>query len=498
MSFDLAPAVRKRWLKAAVNADKTALRQADWTPEQREAFNARNAETRANREKRLRVVQLVQKAPWFQGGSLVCKLRTHLGNKGKNRRTTNQLHEVAADLCPSVEGCGRRLVSDFAQVVLNEQGAVRVRGVAVCGSVWKCPKCSSYIAALRTEELKQAVQHHKAAGGHLVMLTSTIAHSAGDHLSHLLDRLTIARDYFRTSRQGRDLVKWLKTIGYIGDVRNLEITAGLPSGWHPHQHTLQFFKRKMKAKDKVKYQEKAYDLWSAACLHAGLPQPSKAHGIDVMAGKSCDEVLAEYIAKYGKNPSKGAWGVEQEMGLAVRKRGGGVRLHPFGLLEIIADSKEMEVDDEVVKWATDKWNEYADAMPGQRQLTYSRRVINYIKAISKGAWRVISDEEIQESLEKQEKDEEIESIKAKEWNDLNEMDAINPMLAGVEAYIQPVIAIDRNAAIGMARQWIRDYIEERLTPLGRYKSCRSTPFLKCHRKVVVGGTSPPDDPGNGY
>ena len=107
-------------------------------------------------------------------------------------------------------------------------------GLQTCGSVWTCPVCAAKIAERRRVELLDAMEMHKAQGGAVSLLTLTTPHQRGDNLAVLL------------AQQGKALVGFLKDravvavfaeMGWIGQVRALEVTHGRRSdrnnGWHP-------------------------------------------------------------------------------------------------------------------------------------------------------------------------------------------------------------------------------------------------------------------------
>ena len=97
-----------------------------------------------------------------------------------------------------------------------------------------CPVCAAKIAERRRVELLDAMEMHKAQGGAVSLLTLTTPHQRGDNLAVLL------------AQQGKALVGFLKDravvavfaeMGWIGQVRALEVTHGRRSdrnnGWHP-------------------------------------------------------------------------------------------------------------------------------------------------------------------------------------------------------------------------------------------------------------------------
>ena len=93
----------------------------------------------------------------------------------------------------------------------------------------------------RRVELLDAMELHKAQGGAVFLLTLTTPHQRGDVLSELLDQQGKALQSFLRDRKVKEV---FKEMGYIGQVRALEVTHGRKAarnnGWHPHFHILQF------------------------------------------------------------------------------------------------------------------------------------------------------------------------------------------------------------------------------------------------------------------
>src|SRR5690606_34824693 len=63
----------------------------------------------------------------------------------------------------------------------------------------------------------------------------TVGHRGNEPLAVLLRQLTEAMRWWRS---GREWQRTAEALGYVGSVRNLEVTWGEGKGWHPHSHAL--------------------------------------------------------------------------------------------------------------------------------------------------------------------------------------------------------------------------------------------------------------------
>jgi hypothetical protein len=230
-------------------------------------------------------------------------------------------------------------------------------GLQTCGSVWVCPVCAGKIAERRRAEIVAAMAAHKAAGGSVTLLTLTAPHQRTDNLADLLAKLKKALNSFKNDRHVKAI---FKAMGIIGDIKALEVTHGRLSpsnnGWHPHYHILQFGGLGV---DYVPLdwlqifdqEDVLYQRWAAACVRAGLGEPSRAHGLKLDDGSKA----AKYVSK---------WGLEDEMTKGHTKKA----LHgetPFDFLRsYLSDSND--------KQAGALFREFAEIFKGKRQLVWSR------------------------------------------------------------------------------------------------------------------------------
>ena len=279
----------------------------------------------------------------------------------QNRANRFILQQVARKFLPKTRtnNC-LRLRQKGKQVEVwksNEFKTAAFVGLQTCGSVWVCPVCAGKVAPRRGGEIVAAMAAHKAAGGSVTLLTLTAPHQRKDNLVDLLAKLKKALNGFKNDRHVKAV---FKTMGIDADIKALEVTHGrlspLNNGWHPHYHILQFGGTgagyvPLDWLQIVDVEDVLYQRWAAACVRAGLGEPSRAHGLKLDDGSKA----AKYVSK---------WGLEDEMTKGHTKKA----LHgetPFDFLRsYLADHND--------KQAGALFREFAEAFKGKRQLVWSR------------------------------------------------------------------------------------------------------------------------------
>ena len=231
------------------------------------------------------------------------------------------------------------------------------KGLQTCGSVWRCPVCSAKIAERRRVEIIAAMASHKAADGCVNMLTLTCPHQVKDNLADLLEKQKKALTRFWSDRHVKAV---LAEMGTIGQIRALEVTHGRLSeqnnGWHPHYHVLMFQGVgvdlvRFDTAQMTDWQVRLYLVWAAACVKAGLGEPSYAHGLKLDDGSHA----AKYVAK---------WGLEDEMTKGHTKKAINGET-PFDFLRAyLADKND--------KQAAALFIEFAKTFEGKAQLYWSK------------------------------------------------------------------------------------------------------------------------------
>lgn len=226
-------------------------------------------------------------------------------------------------------------------------------GLQICKSIWMCPVCCAKVSERRREELAQALRNWSEQESdttrRMLLVTFTLQHEVGDNLSDVLGALKKARRWLTS---GRAAAAFNERYGCVGSIRSLEVTYGA-NGWHPHLHVLYFFDREVPI---LPYTEAIKNRWSECVSSAGR-YASWMHGCDV---RFSDKDIAEYIAKWGKEPK---WTISHEMtkGVAKSSRKGGSTP-----MQLLADY-----------WAGNQdagflWLQYAVNLKGERQLCWSK------------------------------------------------------------------------------------------------------------------------------
>lgn len=227
--------------------------------------------------------------------------------------------------------------SHGVRVYLRE-GRASYGGLAVCGSVWVCPVCSSKISECRCRELGLAIEKWLALGGQVLMISKTIPHRRGDSLLASLDLLSTVNQKTKRTRKWRTI---LPVLGLAGMIRALEVTYG-DNGWHPHLHELAFFRPGSRVHPRT-LQAMILVWWQNACASLGAPVPN-TRGVDVRDGSFAQR----YVTK---------WGLEHEMTKSQVKKGRTGNVSP---MDLARDGQ----------WRL--FREYALATFGRKQLAWSR------------------------------------------------------------------------------------------------------------------------------
>ena len=268
------------------------------------------------------------------------------------------LQAAAKELLPRerVGICLRLPRAQHVEVWKNPHGA-HYGGLCVCGSIWQCPMCAAKVSERRRVELSEAVKRWMVGddqaqrpGGHVLLVTFTLRHKAGQSYKMLVDTLNEA---YKQVQQGAGWKGIKQRHGIVGTVRAFEPTHGR-NGWHPHLHVL-FFVAPGIDLGKFTFDIKA--RWLRVVERLG-GDATWEHGVDVQSASS---EIADYVAKFGREPK---WTVAHEVAKAPSKRGRVGGRTPIELLYDYAFKQD--------KKAGELWRLYAMTMSGRRQLTWSR------------------------------------------------------------------------------------------------------------------------------
>lgn len=251
-----------------------------------------------------------------------------------------------------------------------ETGGTHLRGLETCKSVWSCTVCSMRLMEQRTIDLQNIVSAHVKDGGTMIHVTLTVPHVRSDSVKHLVKSMAAAYNKMGEGRSFKHFRKFMT----VGDVRAFEVTYGEAAGFHPHFHVLYFLQPGHKVIDTKPgfslgpgevclsdIERDFFAWWSSAAVRCGFAKPSESHGVKVRVGESQEQLLAAYISKFGREPSKPLWGVEAEVVKLHAKMGSDQRFHPFDFL------RAGMLRDRSLPWKK-LWLDYCDGFKGQQQL----------------------------------------------------------------------------------------------------------------------------------
>jgi hypothetical protein len=277
-----------------------------------------------------------------------------------------RLRETARKLLPfeSVYRCGAHLTGDFknpgaspvATIKRGEHGAF-YSGLVTCGSVWHCPVCARKIAAGRRKEVEDVARLHQKSGGVAYMATLTVRHGIHQHAKPLKDKISEA---WTKLQQGRKWIDAKTAVGLTGSIRALEVTHGT-NGWHPHLHVLFLFDTDDQLAADA-FGKWLYARWSEMVGKVGLGTTDA----DAFTFTQCTSavVAGDYVAK---------WGPDYELTYAHLKTGKRGSRGPWMLLTDAQNG---------MNEAGDLFKEYAKAFKGSRQLTWTKGLNKYRKAVA--------------------------------------------------------------------------------------------------------------------
>ena len=266
-----------------------------------------------------------------------------------------RLQREARALLPNerVAFCMRRTVGATVEVYYApDHQSAHYGGLLACGSVWLCPVCAIKISEKRRVELEQAIARCLEKGGVVYLATYTITHKRYDNLSALLTSFLAAR---KRVKQGRNAQELRKQFGVLGTVSVREVTWSNVNGWHPHCHELVFFSSEINADE---YAQTVREQWQRAAGHEGLSMNAHGFKLDRTYG-----AVADYVAKFGREPIKTPWGASAELTKGHLKQGHGEEhLTPFAMLWLISQGcNELKPI----------FREYAQWFKGKHQLVWS-------------------------------------------------------------------------------------------------------------------------------
>lgn len=268
-----------------------------------------------------------------------------------------------ADVPLRVCNCHRSMLAADVQVLQSvEHENTFFSGLMACGMVWQCPVDAPKISERRRVEAKHGLDVHKLRGGLTSFHTRTVPHTCFDSLDKVLSQFVLAEEKMRASRKYKDLKK---LFGVIGTIKAYELTIG-KNGWHVHVHEIFFHESEAAVKAAggsdwlIAFQDAFYPLWAYYAEKAGFDTPSKEHGLQVQNG----DFAAEYVAKYGVEPSQDFWTVDSEI-TSYHRKNSKSGLSPFDCLRQYRDTGKQFYADIFYEFAYTMFNRRA------RQLMWS-------------------------------------------------------------------------------------------------------------------------------
>lgn len=319
------------------------------------------------------------------------------------------LQSLARELLPEerVAWCLRRMQPAEKQVKVFKNDYTNkshYKGLIVCGRLWPCPVCASKISEGRRRELSAALSDSDLVP---ILITYTVRHNAGMKLPVLLDGLLKAYRFFKA---GKGFQTIIDEYGWQGSVRSLEPTHG-KNGWHPHLHELVLLSGELSEAARHGLEITLKKRWAQSLAKYDLTA-SWTHGVDLRTAR---KDVAEYVAKFGREPSQDGWTLEHEVTKAVTKRGSADGRTP---LQLLADYGEGDIK------AGRLFQEYAKAFKGRKQLVWSG---DLKKRLGVGE---VSDEELTD--EGGEGDRLLATLKADEWRAILRADLRGELLEAAE------------------------------------------------------------------
>ena len=261
-----------------------------------------------------------------------------------------------------VRKCGRVVVAPGGIVGVRKKGeAVGYAGLATCGSVWACPRCSARIMAVRRLELGVLVSWAAAHGMTVAFGTVTLRHRKDQGLDELWAALSKGQQGVTQARKVRRLRDDLGRVGYV---RATEVTYG-GNGWHPHIHTIQLFHGEVSQEQLDELRDAEFAVWKRQALNRGLGAPVKKR-YELRKVVDAERKFSDYFVKSVYDPSveRAAKSVSFEMTGSLTKKGRRKESRtPWQVLEDFGRTGDM--DD------LDVWHEFETASKGKRALVWS-------------------------------------------------------------------------------------------------------------------------------
>lgn len=290
--------------------------------------------------------------------------------------------------CQKVPSYGVQQGSQQRGISKNADGRAFFHGVGACGNVWACPICSQKISESKRNEILAALRAHREAGGVALLATWTFAHTRNDVLLDMVKGFMKALSELKGRRAFKRVTG---DLGYIGQIRALEVTHSNANGWHPHAHEIWFLDKAPTPEQLEEAKEDLYQEWRKYCLKHGLGEPSREHGFDLQyrenKGESGEDAVGAYVSKWG-----------YELTYAHKKQGRQGGRSPWAILTDLTEK---------YTWHDAQlYREYCAAFKGRAQLFWSRGLKDRFEI------EEVNDQELADRPEIHH----VINVDAKEWN----------------------------------------------------------------------------------
>lgn len=182
--------------------------------------------------------------------------------------------------------------------IIDYKGSMSYSGVMCCHNVWGCPICARKVSELRKKGLSDLITAHfdRFGAGSITASLFTVPHGLGDDLVDIKARLLKA---YRDMTKSGSYTAFMKSLGYCGTSRALEVTFSLSNGFHPHIHVLHFFEKEFSLDNQMFLWETLFSMWTKFLLKNEFKTPSReAFGCQKIASdKKTIADVAEYFSK---------------------------------------------------------------------------------------------------------------------------------------------------------------------------------------------------------
>lgn len=188
-----------------------------------------------------------------------------------------------------------------------------------------CSYCALHLAAKIRQELSLALVQAGKKDIFAVMITATIRHNASQSLRQLRAALQKA---WNATFSGEWYVKLCQEYMIEGKTKSWETTYG-ENGWHPHLHALLFMHLELVGRHLKDFETKIASRYIAALVKLGYDASIQR----AITAKTAQSDIADYIAKFGREPKKRTWGADAEIALGALKRARRDGITPFELID---------------------------------------------------------------------------------------------------------------------------------------------------------------------